>query len=212
MRRIPLHLRIQLARSRVQAVRVSRVTGKRLRRLDVQLGRQGGHDLRIRDLLRLHRLHVAGALDRLRVRGTRLADLRQRTLALGLRIGQRPRIAVTPPAKATMHAPATNGTSQRGRRFTLSFLTLFSLIVILLVSRIIQSSHAPTSTPAGACIPAATTRASYETTVLLVWTPPVLTRRQTEDKRKQAATAKNERTGGLYYRSTLLSYRVSIVA
>ena len=36
---------------------------------------------------------------------------------------------VTPPANATTHTPATNGTSQRGRRRTTSFSTLFSLIV-----------------------------------------------------------------------------------
>ena len=130
MRRIPLHLRIQLARSRVQAVRVSRVTGKRLRRLDVQLGRQGGHDLRIRDLLRLHRLHVAGALDRLRVRGTRLADLRQRTLALGLRIGQRPRIAVTPRDHPAGHATGQGDYARSGnQRHQPTRTTLHALVL-----------------------------------------------------------------------------------
>ena len=91
----------------------------------------------VRDLLRLHRLHSASALDHLRIRLTRLIDLRQRTLTTGLRISRRPRIAitsldhprVTPPANAITHTPATNGTSQRGRRRTTSFSTLFSLIV-----------------------------------------------------------------------------------
>ena len=50
----------------------------------------------VRDLLRLHRLHSASALDHLRMRLTRLIDLRQRTLTTGLRISQRPRIDITP--------------------------------------------------------------------------------------------------------------------
>lgn len=50
----------------------------------------------VRDLFRLHRLHSASALDHLRIRLTRLIDLRQRTLTTGLRISQRPRIAITP--------------------------------------------------------------------------------------------------------------------
>lgn len=50
----------------------------------------------VRDLLRLHRLHSASALDHLRMRLTRLIDLRQRTLTTGLRISRRPRIVITP--------------------------------------------------------------------------------------------------------------------
>ena len=43
-----------------------------------------------------HRLHSASALDLLRMRLTRLIDLRQRTLTMGLCISQRLRIVITP--------------------------------------------------------------------------------------------------------------------
>ena len=57
---------------------------------------------------------------------------------------------VTPPANAITHTPATNGTSQRGRRRTTSFSTLFSLIVQFFLPGI---PYHPPVIATGPCVP-----------------------------------------------------------